>query len=219
LVDPPAGLVFKGGTALRLYYYDRFRYSADLDFSLLNLAKSDALDAFGRALSRAVDEIGFPELTLGQDESVIRYVGPLGRRREIKLDLAEDELVIETTRRNLIVRYADQEDDLSTVSLYTLEEIAAEKKRCVIQRLICRDLSDLHRLVVIEAVDVKTTWPMFEEKARAKGIDPGVFAERFSARQEQYRRRWANELAEFEPDAVPYEQVERQLRRALRDHL
>jgi predicted nucleotidyltransferase component of viral defense system len=29
--NPPQGLVFKGGTALRLCFYEEFRYSADLD--------------------------------------------------------------------------------------------------------------------------------------------------------------------------------------------
>ena len=41
--DPPPGLVFKGGTALRLCFYEDFRYSADLDFSLEGLGRSDAL--------------------------------------------------------------------------------------------------------------------------------------------------------------------------------
>jgi predicted nucleotidyltransferase component of viral defense system len=31
-----ASIVFKGGTALRLCYFEDYRYSADLDFSLIN---------------------------------------------------------------------------------------------------------------------------------------------------------------------------------------
>jgi predicted nucleotidyltransferase component of viral defense system len=218
-VDPPSGLVFKGGTALRLFYYESFRYSADLDFSLVDVGKPDAVDALRQALDRATNDIEFPELALSDDSDTIRYLGPLGRAREIKLDLPDDELVLETTNRNLVDRYPDQEGDLPTVSLYTLEEIAAEKKRCVIQRLVCRDLSDLHRLIVREGIDVETTWPMFEEKARAKNIDPNVFSDRFQARLAQYRRRWENELSDFEPNVLPFEQVERQLRRTLRDYL
>jgi predicted nucleotidyltransferase component of viral defense system len=144
---------------------------------------------------------------------------PLGRAREIKLDLSDGELVLETTQRNLVHRYADQQGDLPEVSMYTLEEIAAEKTRCVIQRLVCRDYSDLHRLLVDEAIDVEVTWPMFDEKSRAKNIDPAVFAERLEERQQQYRRRWHGELAEFEPDFLPFEQVDRQLRRVLRGRL
>lgn len=34
-LDIDHGLVFKGGTALRLCYFDDYRYSADLDFSLI----------------------------------------------------------------------------------------------------------------------------------------------------------------------------------------
>ena len=150
---------------------------------------------------------------------MIRYVGPLGGEREIKLDLAEDELVFETTDGALIRRYSDQVAERSTVPTYTLEEVAAEKLRCVIQRLVCRDISDLHRLVVREGVSVEAAWPIFEQKARAKNLDPGRFTESLAAREPRYRRRWEQELSDLEPDVPPFEQVIRQLRRQLRDYL
>lgn len=218
--EPPAGFVFKGGTALRLCFYEDYRYSADLDFSLVGLSASDALALLRRALERCVDDIGFPELALPDaDQLSIHYVGPLGREREIKLDLADDELVLETTERSLIPRFPDQPQERSALPTYTLEEVAAEKLRCVIQRLLCRDISDLHRLLVREGVDVETVWPLFEQKAHAKNIDPQRFAERLSAREPHYRQRWERELSDLEPDVTPFEQVIRELRRQLRDHL
>lgn len=33
-LQPPSGLVFKGGTALRLCFYEDYRYSADLPGAL-----------------------------------------------------------------------------------------------------------------------------------------------------------------------------------------
>lgn len=219
-LEPPPDLVFKGGTALRLCFYEDYRYSADLDFSLVGLAVADGLAVLRRALERCVGGIGLPHLSLPEPEPLlIEYVGPLGRERTIKLDLADDELVLDTTHRALISRYSDQAQDGSTITTYTLEEIAAEKLRCVIQRLLCRDISDLHRLFVREGVDVETAWPLFEEKTRAKSLDPERFSERLSAREPQYKRRWAQELSDLEPDVVPFEEVIRQLRRELRNHL
>jgi len=98
-------------------------------------------------------------------------------------------------------------------------QIAAEKLRCVIQRLVCRDISDLHRLFVREGIEVETVWPLFEEKTRAKDLDPARFSERLSAREPQYKRRWDQELSDLEPDVAPFEEVIRQLRRELRHHL
>lgn len=219
-LQPPAGLVFKGGTALRLCFYEDYRYSADLDFSLVELRVSDAVGLVRRALEICAQAIGLPQLVLPDaDPLLIRYVGPLGGAREIKLDFADDELVLETTSRALILRYTDQREDATAPPTYTLEEVAAEKLRCVIQRLLCRDISDLHRLFVREGIDVETVWPMFEQKARAKDLDPGRFSERLSAREPQYKRRWERELSDLEPDVAPFEEVIRQLRRELRDHL
>ena len=198
----PAGLVFKGGTALRLHFFDNFRYSADLDFSLVEIAVPDAIGILQQALEHSAHAIGFPQLILSEgDPLVIRYTGPLGREREIKLDLADDELVLERTDRTLLRRYADQVDEPLTVSTYTLNEIAAEKLRCVIQRQLCRDVSDLHRLFVGERVDVDTVWPMFQEKTQAKGLDPGRFSERLASREGSYRRHWEQELGDLEPDS------------------
>jgi uncharacterized protein len=219
-LQPPPGLVFKGGTALRLCFYEDYRYSADFDFSLVELTIEDGLELLRRALKRCVETVVLPRLAIADAEPIeVEYVGPLGRERTIKLDIADDELVLETTQRTVISRYSDQSQDGSTTTTYTLEEIAAEKLRCVIQRLLCRDISDLHRLFVREGIEVDMVWPLFEEKTRAKNLDPGRFSERLSAREPQYRRRWERELADLEPDVPPFDEVIRQLRRALRDHL
>jgi hypothetical protein len=89
----------------------------------------------------------------------------------------------------------------------------------VIQRQLCRDISDLHRLFVQEAVDVGDAWTIFEQKARFKNLDPARFAERLASRESQYRQHWQNELADLERDLRPFDEVIRQLRRALREHL
>jgi uncharacterized protein len=219
-LEPSPGLVFKGGTALRLCFYKEYRYSADLDFSLVGLTAAEGVALLRRALERCVGAIGLPRLSLPEPEPLlIEYVGPLGRERTIKLDLADDELVLDTTHGALISRYSDQPGDGSTVTTYTLEEIAAEKLRCVIQRLVCRDISDLHRLFVREGVKVERVWPLFEVKTRAKNLDPRKFSERLSAREPRYKRRWEQELSDLEPAVAPFEEVIRQLRRELREHL
>jgi predicted nucleotidyltransferase component of viral defense system len=219
-LEPPPGLVFKGGTALRLCFYEDFRYSADLDFSLVDTSVEAASELLASACARCVDEIGFPQLQLTEAAPYwIVYTGPLGREREIKLDLADDELVLDTDQTAVIKRYTDQPDDRPTLWTYTLLEVAAEKLRCVVQRQQCRDVSDLHRLLVHERVDADRAWEMFEAKARAKNIEPSKFKERLDSREPQYRRQWDREIGDLDPGFVDANTVFRELRRALRDVL
>jgi predicted nucleotidyltransferase component of viral defense system len=217
LLPLPEGLVFKGGTALRLCFFQQFRYSADLDFSLVGVSEAQAVDVLGRAVAETADRIELPRLELVEGPpQEIRYEGPLGRERRIKLDFAANELVLNTQMSALIGRYEDQAPDVPRVRTYTLDEIAAEKMRCVIQRLQCRDPLDLHRLLVGEGIRSVDVWPLFEEKARHLQIDPDRFDERLESREPEYRRRWDSEIAEYAGDVPRFEETMRELRRALR---
>lgn len=173
--DRQARVVFKGGTALRLCHFEDYRYSADLDFSLIDgLDAESALRLVVDALADCKERLGFPLLGLtGSTPPRIEYIGPLGARpRALKLDLATDELVENTTTLPITCRYEDQKECQCRV--YTLEEIAAEKLRCIMQRLQCRDLYDLYELLVVCGVDAEAIWPLFERKARHR--DRGLSA-------------------------------------------
>jgi hypothetical protein len=55
-------LVLKGGTALRSIYLPDFRYSADLDFTVLGGSAQAAAVALGKLLEAARDHVGLPHL-------------------------------------------------------------------------------------------------------------------------------------------------------------
>lgn len=89
-------VVFKGGTALRLVHVGEYRYSADLDFTVLGGTEDSALKALSDVVAAAKEHAGFPTLELTEGaKPVVSYVGPLGsqRPREIKVDQASDEYV------------------------------------------------------------------------------------------------------------------------------
>jgi predicted nucleotidyltransferase component of viral defense system len=145
----------------------------------------------------------------------INYVGPLGAKpRVVKLDLAPDELVEDTTVLPIRRRYEDQEDGRCRV--YTLEEIAAEKLRCVMQRLQCRDLLDLYELLVVNDIDAEAVWPLFERKARHRDREPSRFGESFDNRMPRWEERWDRELIEYTASPPEFDGVLRSVRRALR---
>ena len=142
---------------MRLCHFENYRYSADLDFSLVAGSIEDGYAAITRALERTGGSIQGLRLT-GDEPPRIAYFGPLGRERTLKLDLADDELVLNTERQRLLSRWPDLPKDAS-VHVYTLAEIAGEKLRCVLQRLQCLrqrggGLGDLCQFFGLQVVEI-----------------------------------------------------------------
>lgn len=211
-------LVFKGGTALRYVHMEGYRYSADLDFTILGGTSEAALAALAVVLNAAKAHAGMPHLHLSTGDPLeIEYVGPLGsdRRRKIKVDLATDEHVAEVVRLPMSAVWSDLPDP-APFDVYPIEEIGAEKLRCIIQRVQCRDLYDLHRLTDDGGLDLGAIRPLFEAKCSVKSIDPGTFPERLADRIGRYRPRWATEMGEHVADFPRFDDVERMVRRRLR---
>ena len=89
-------LVFKGGTALRCCYFKGYRFSEDLDFTLLKeLPFEKILEGFKDIFVYVKNETGIL-FNIGKQEEpsestytfYITYEGPLpGREKEIKVDI------------------------------------------------------------------------------------------------------------------------------------
>jgi predicted nucleotidyltransferase component of viral defense system len=158
--------VFKGGTCLKKCYFETYRFSEDLDFTLQD---ADHLDeAF---LANTFEEIGewvydacglqlppearkFEVFTNPRGsqsaQGRLGYRGPLGRTGDpprIKLDLAIDEvLVLAPVRRPVHHPYTDLPADGIQVLSYSFEEVFAEKMRALSERQRPRDLYDVVHL-------------------------------------------------------------------------
>jgi predicted nucleotidyltransferase component of viral defense system len=215
-------LVFKGGTALRLVHIGDYRYSADLDFTLINGSVKAANAAMASVLAAARDHAGLPMLELTEGDSPsIAYVGPLEatKPRRIKLDLSDSEVVESVEQRTILPSVWLDLPDAGAFDVYSIEEIAAEKLRCIIQRVQCRDIYDIYdivRLVEDVGVALAEVRPLFERKTKAKGIDPASFEERFEDRLDRYQTRWETEMPEHIADPPRFDDVVRVVRRHLR---
>lgn len=214
-LDGEHGLVFKGGTALRLCYFKDYRYSADLDFSVVEGDIEGAYATIAAALTRVAGAIDSLHLT-DHEPKRITYRGPLGRQRHLKVDITDRELVLNVDTTGLLPHWPDL-PDTNAVSVYPLAEIAGEKLRCVMQRMQCRDLFDLWHLFENAGVDAHEAADIFIPKAEHRHLDPARFEASYRIRLEQYRQRWTNELDIHVPGDVPhFEQVERTVSRRLR---
>lgn len=222
-------LVFKGGTLLRLCYFDDYRYSADLDFSAIDgLSCSEALTIVTHAVDLTCREVEFPVLYLEEVEggaAWISYVGPLGGKpRKIKLDISDDELVESHHRLDLIERWPDL-SDAASIEGYTLDEVGAEKLRCIAERLQCRDLHDIYELLDGGHLEPLEVWYLYLRKSQhdaARGrqrTPPQEWSLTFERRMVRYNDLWVGELSDYLTVVRRFRDVDRRVRSLLSDLL
>ncbi len=158
--------VFKGGTCLKKCYFETYRFSEDLDFTLSDdktLDEARLKKMFNDIADWIYDQSGIecPRDTFRFEvyknkrgvmsaEGRIGYRGPMQRRGNsprIKLDLTCDEiLVLEPTTREVHHPYTDRPVSGIHVQCYSYEEVFAEKIRALAERERPRDLYDVVHL-------------------------------------------------------------------------
>lgn len=183
--------VFKGGTCLKKCYFETYRFSEDLDFSLTASALYSADDLLRqlKELARSVNELSgieLPESAIVVDakhnkqgqptfRARIGYRGPLAvpTLPRVLLDLTQHEVIAASpTHRPIFHPYPDELPEEALVCAYSLEELFAEKTRALHERTRPRDLYDVVQLVenYSVAVDFDSARAIFRTKCTAKGI-------------------------------------------------
>jgi predicted nucleotidyltransferase component of viral defense system len=154
--------VFKGGTCLKKCFVETYRFSEDLDFTVLPdgpLVPDAVLPMLAEVLDTVEQETGIalsgrtPIAKLRPSdrsaEARIYYRGPRGAPEEarIKFDLTNDETVVEPPARRAIAHaYEDVLPADASVGCYVFAEVFAEKLRALGQRTRPRDLYDVVNL-------------------------------------------------------------------------
>jgi predicted nucleotidyltransferase component of viral defense system len=225
MANQDMSLVFKGGTCLRRCYIRGYRYSEDLDFTLRQgvtpVAAADAVSAWCRFVGEeaGIQADATADDAMGARRAWVSFAGPLAARREkaIKVDLADDDEIVEAIAHlALLSEYSDLPDGKYEVPAYALAEIWAEKVRSLMQRTEPRDAYDLAQLAELDDDLAGEALAVFEQKARAKGLDPGDLGARLDAREATLQRMWADRLRDQVVEVPAFESAWRQVRRVLR---
>jgi predicted nucleotidyltransferase component of viral defense system len=219
-----ASWVFKGGTCLKKCYLETYRFSEDLDFTILpggpiKPAEVEPLlqEIFGRIYEYS--GINFrekpPFIRIRPDsrsaEGRVYYRGPRNAPgvASIKLDLTVAEQVIRpTVLRQISHPYPDQLPAPATVRCYSFEELFAEKIRAMGERSRPRDLYDIINLFRRKEIHPHAglIHSVYHQKCESKGL--GVFTFN-SLETSRYRieleTEWANMLAHQLPVLPPFE--------------
>jgi len=214
-------IVFKGGTVLKKVYFEDYRFSEDLDFTLLDTAVSDEqiFEWFAEVFEYIKEEANIPLEIIDNNEHqdgdinfYISYVGPLGglgANKKVKVDISRsEELVFEPVLNKVFISYSDQEEH--QLLCYSLEEVLVEKLRCVMQRMQARDLLE------VQHMDIDFYTAEFRQKCKNKEINPTEFHTKLEQRLPQYKGRWKKSMADQIQDLPDFETVLREVMRHLR---
>ena len=219
-------LVFKGGTVLKKVYFEDYRFSEDLDFTLLSDHTNNQLkEWFNESFDFIKEEANIPLEVIDQNDHedgglnfYIQYIGPLGgigANKKVKVDISRDEtLVFDPLEKKVIVHYDDLADH--KLQCYPLKEILVEKLRSTMQRMQPRDFYDIWYLLEVHEMDVDFFIPEFIQKCKSKGIDPNGFHSNLEKRLPQYEGRWKKSMSGQISDLPPFDQVQREVKRHLK---
>lgn len=223
---------FKGGTCLKKCYLETYRFSEDLDFTVLpgGLIEPDEVVAvlreiFGRIYEQAgIDFRVRPAVlrTRPDNKSLegrVYYRGPRNTPEvaSIKLDLTEAEQVISpTVLRQISHPYPDRLPAPAAVRCYSFEELFAEKLRAMGERSRPRDLYDIVNLFRQQKFRpyAELIRSVYVQKCESKGVEVFTFNSlESSPYRAELETEWANMLGHQLPALPPFENFWQELPR------
>jgi len=194
-------MVLKGGTGIRRIYIKNYRFSDDLDFTLLEMMNEDTLGKLTEeAVLEAKEESGVNfsseiqiEENLNGFEATIYFhlLRSSGTPLKIKLDLTSPEkerVLLSVENRNILHPYSDKCQ--FQIKAYSLEEIMAEKIRSLFERTRPRDLYDVWYLH--NRIDREKMSNTLYQKCRFKNIEINMSS--FEDRKPDFANAWENSL-------------------------
>ncbi len=221
-------LVFKGGTVLKKVYFEDYRFSEDLDFTLLDneITNEQIFEWFKETFVEIKEETNIPLEIIDNNEHedgginfYIGYIGPLGgfgNNKKVKVDISRSEkLEFEPVVKNAILGYSDLED--YKLFCYPLEELLVEKLRCTMQRTQPRDYYDIWYLVEVEKMEVEYFANEFRNKCTSKALNSEDFHAKLEQKLPQYKARWKKSMTDQIKDLPDFELVEREVSRKIKN--
>lgn len=228
--------IFKGGTCLKKCFFDNYRFSEDLDFTLTDHAQmneSFILTALKEIANWVYEESGI-EIPLKSisielytnlhgflsSQAKLSYLGPLKQKQRsslptIKLDLTTHEkIVLAPERLTIFHGYSDKPSHSSKALCYSYEEIFAEKLRALVERARPRDLYDIvHLYQERQRLKEKAKFfESFEQKCSFKNVPLPNFEtiDRHPQKTILFSE-WKNMLSHQLPSLKPFETFWEQL--------
>jgi predicted nucleotidyltransferase component of viral defense system len=217
--------VLKGGTCLRKCYYETFRFSEDLDFTVIRGGPEEPghlRQVFGEIADWLREESGI-ELVVDErafqrrrnrrgnptTQGRIAYRGPILQPTspKVKLDITADEILVQgPVQRTIGHQYSDAPLSVRGALCYSLIELFAEKLRALTERCRPRDLYDvvhMHRHPDLIGME-RAVGEVLGRKCSHAGIEvPTLDTIRSSPFRGEVEGEWENMLGHQLPKPLP----------------
>jgi len=223
-------LAFKGGTALRRCWFEDYRFSEDLDFTLTQSISFEGILAGLNDIFAAIEtacglRIAFDrEDRHGHQNShtfYMRYQGPLPAPNDVKVDITINEVLCYPLQDRPIQRIFAGFDDLPvgpTLKVYAIEEIVVEKLLALSDRARNepRDLYDLWYLFSSTKLRVAEMRMELDAKLALRQRVVAGMEQTIATKEDRLRRLWVNRLAHQMNEIPPFDDAFREVMRAVR---
>jgi len=221
---------FKGGTALKRCYFSDYRFSGDLDFTLLEPTPPEELTDRLVPVYAAVREASGITFTFDREDRqphansytfYLHYVGPLPAGNDVKVDVTLREHLVFPLQERAVLRGYEELADLPEnrlIQVYSLAEIATEKTIALADRARNepRDLYDLWHLTSNEGVGLGTLLDAVRQKLEFRGRPFQGIAAAIRNKEARLRALWRHRLAHQMSMLPEFDDVFRAVQRTVR---
>ncbi|UCE73269.1 MAG: nucleotidyl transferase AbiEii/AbiGii toxin family protein [Methanomassiliicoccales archaeon] len=194
-------LILKGGTGIRKVYIEGYRFSDDLDFTILgDVDEKSVKDLISKVVVKTKEESGIDfDERISIKENINGFEGKvyfrllrrIGTPIGIKLDFTKpdmEKVVLSPLKKRIIHPYSD--DRGFDVMVYPLEEIMGEKIRSLFERTRPRDLYDVWYFC--DKVNLDDVLEIFVKNCQFKDMKPDSYS--FLKRKDDFKNAWENSL-------------------------
>ena len=223
-------LAFKGGTALRRCWFEHYRFSEDLDFTLTKaVSLAEILAGFNQVFTTVGAACGVRIAFDRQDRHghqnshtfYLRYQGPLPAPSDVKVDITIKEALCFPLQSRPILRTYAGFDDLPAgpkLKVYSISEIVVEKLLALSDRARNepRDLYDLWYLLEAKDLHLAELRRELETKLAFRQRVLAGLVQAIAAKEERLKRLWTARLAHQMNDLPPFDAVFGKVLRTLR---
>ena len=223
-------LTFKGGTALKKIYFQDYRFSEDLDFTLTEELSGEEIEKYLYEIFEIVRELANIPLSIKNREThisgytfYINFSGPLGadiKRGEIKTDFTHTEKIIHKPVRKNLIDYHEYDDipKDTILPVYPLEEIFIEKYLSILdkRRNEPRDLYDLWYLCKHRCLEYDFLSSGIKEKGGFKGITDFNMLNALNEKEGRYTATWEKRLSYHMLELPEVNSVLREIRKYIK---
>jgi len=223
-------LAFKGGTALKRCYFSDYRFSEDLDFTLVEQVPLEEIKRRLEPVYAAVREGSGIVFAFDREDRdshtnsytfYLKYAGPLPRESDVKVDVTIRERLVYPLEERPVLRGYEEFRDVPEdrlVRAYSLQEIAAEKVMALADRARNepRDLYDLWYLTSHADVGVDHLAGAIGAKLEFRGQPYKGIEDAIRRKEPRLKALWSGRLTYQMTKLPKFDDVFRAVRRTLR---